>query len=95
MNFGQALESLKRGAKVAREGWNGNGMFIYYVEGTKVKSSQLRGAALDHVGYLGEGDDPEVVINGHIDMKCADGSITVGWNPSQTDMQAEDWEMVE
>lgn len=28
MNFGQALEALKDGNKVAREGWNGKGMWI-------------------------------------------------------------------
>lgn len=28
MNFGQALESLKLGHRVAREGWNGKGMWL-------------------------------------------------------------------
>ena len=28
MNFGQALEDLKIGARVARMGWNGKGIFI-------------------------------------------------------------------
>ena len=28
MNFGQAIEALKAGQKVAREGWNGKGIFI-------------------------------------------------------------------
>lgn len=28
MNFGQALEALKLGRRVAREGWNGKGMWI-------------------------------------------------------------------
>jgi Protein of unknown function (DUF2829) len=27
MNFGQAIEVLKKGGKVARKGWNGKGMF--------------------------------------------------------------------
>ncbi|MTO24509.1 DUF2829 domain-containing protein, partial [Turicibacter sanguinis] len=31
MNFGQVLELLKQGKKVARRGWNGKGMFLYYV----------------------------------------------------------------
>lgn len=31
MNFGKALENLKEGKKVQRQGWNGKGMFIYYV----------------------------------------------------------------
>lgn len=28
MNFGQAIEALKKGKKVAREGWNGKGMWL-------------------------------------------------------------------
>lgn len=28
LNFGQALEHLQAGARVAREGWNGKGMWI-------------------------------------------------------------------
>lgn len=28
MNFGQALESLKLGSKVQRDGWNGKGMWV-------------------------------------------------------------------
>ena len=30
MNFGQAIEALKNGKKVARVGWNGKGMFFVY-----------------------------------------------------------------
>ena len=28
MNFGEAIEALKRGDHVAREGWNGKGMWL-------------------------------------------------------------------
>ena len=28
MNFGQALEELKNGRKIARQGWNGKGMWL-------------------------------------------------------------------
>jgi hypothetical protein len=28
LNFGQAIEALKDGKKVARQGWNGKGMWI-------------------------------------------------------------------
>lgn len=33
MNFGQAVEALKQGEKVARNGWNGKGMFVVYQKG--------------------------------------------------------------
>lgn len=29
LNFGLALEAIKKGEKVARKGWNGKGMYIY------------------------------------------------------------------
>lgn len=28
MNFGKAIEALKKGKKVARKGWNGKGMWL-------------------------------------------------------------------
>lgn len=31
MNFGKAIEELKNGKKVAREGWNGKGMWLVLV----------------------------------------------------------------
>lgn len=33
MDFGKALELLKKGQKVARKGWNGRGMFVVYQKG--------------------------------------------------------------
>ena len=35
MTFGQALEALKEGKRVARSGWNGKGMFLLYVPSEK------------------------------------------------------------
>lgn len=29
INFGLAIEAMKKGMKVARDGWNGKGMYIY------------------------------------------------------------------
>jgi len=30
-DFGQAIKALKEGHRVARTGWNGKGMFLWYV----------------------------------------------------------------
>lgn len=95
MNFGQALEYLKAGRKVARKGWNGKGMFIYLVKGTTIPYINLRNEAAEALAHTPANEDNTVVINSHIDMKAADGSIVVGWLASQTDMLAEDWEIVE
>jgi hypothetical protein len=35
MNFGNAIEYLKMGDRLARNGWNGKGMFLFLVPGTQ------------------------------------------------------------
>lgn len=87
MNFGQAIEALKEGKKVSRAGWNGKGMFLFLVPGSKfiVNRPPL-------LGIYPEGT--EVDYCPHIDMKTADEKV-VPWLASQTDVLAEDWGIVE
>jgi len=91
MTFGLAIEAMKMGHKVARKGWNGKGMFVYIVKGTKIPSKALRGETAQHCGVM---DGGHRCICSHIDMKAADESIVVGWLASQTDILAEDWKIV-
>lgn len=90
MNFGQAIKALKAGSKVARAGWNGKGMFLVFVPGSHIRAYQ--GTAYDRDGIVD--DMGEVTINPHIDMKTATGEMQPGWLASQTDMLAEDWDLV-
>ena len=87
MNFGSALQALKNGQKVAREGWNGKGMFLFLVPGSVFKVNR---APL--LGIYPEGT--EINYRPHIDMKTVDGEI-VPWVASQTDLLADDWCIVE
>jgi Protein of unknown function (DUF2829) len=87
LNFGNALDLLKTGKKVAREGWNGKGMFLFLVSGSTFKVNR---APL--LGIYPEGT--EINYCPHIDMKTADGSI-VPWLASQTDVLADDWAEVQ
>ena len=41
VNFGQALEALKKGKKVTREGWNGKGMYLQYVPAKDFEFSEM------------------------------------------------------
>lgn len=86
MTFGMALEALKVGQKVARKGWNGKGMFLFLVPGSTFKVNRK-----PLLGIYPEGT--EINYCPHIDMKTADGKI-VPWLASQTDVLAEDWEIV-
>lgn len=86
MNFGQALEALKQGEKVARNGWNGKGMFLFLVPGSKFEVNRP-----PLLGIYPEGT--MISYHAHVDMKTAQGDI-VPWLCSQTDMLAEDWEIL-
>ncbi|WP_103110713.1 DUF2829 domain-containing protein [Brevibacillus reuszeri] len=81
MNFGQAIEELKMGKKVARAGWNGKGMWLTYVLAWSYNpSGSVASLGLEKLPWIG--------------MKTADDKF-VPWLASQTDMLAEDWEVVE
>lgn len=88
LTFGQAIEALKEGKKVARSGWNGKGMFVYLQKGFELKEP-ARNEILAQ--YQLENSNQPVTLCSHIDMKAADGSIVIGWLASQTDLLAEDW----
>lgn len=89
-DFGWALNALRKGKAVARKGWNGKGMFLVFQPGSEVPGNMMRNEPAKK--FYG---DSTVKICGHIDMKAADGTYVVGWLASQTDMLAEDWEVVE
>lgn len=80
MNFGSALEALKRGDKVARAGWNGKGIFLELQ--TPDESSKMTQPYI-YIDTLGlQTNNP----------KAPKGRVP--WLASQTDMLAEDWEVV-
>ena len=87
LDFSEALKELKNGKKVARSGWNGKGMFLFLVNGSTFKVNR---APL--LGIYPEGT--EIKHHAHVDMKTADGMV-VPWLCSQTDMLADDWNIVD
>ncbi|MGL5733754.1 MAG: DUF2829 domain-containing protein [Beijerinckiaceae bacterium] len=86
MDFSKALELIKEGQRVQREGWNGKGMFIFLVNGSNfiVNREPL-------LSIMGEGTI--VTYCPHIDMKTADNKV-VPWLASQTDIMANDWQVL-
>ena len=90
--FGQAIAALKRGWKVAREGWNGKGMWLWLKSETMVKSEWCHDQALKEIADKNGG---EIYAGGCICLKTAQNTIQSGWNPSQQDVLANDWVLVE
>ena len=89
MNFGKAIEELKLGNKVSRQGWNGKGMFLalaypHYADGRKSSS----------IEFNHKFKDVESSLANFIVMKTADNKL-IPWLASQTDVLAEDWGTVE
>ena len=92
-SFGDAINFLKAGKKVARKGWNGKGMFLVLCPGSEVPADHMRVKPVKKFYQL-EGRT-SVIIAPHIDLKAADGTYVTGWLASQTDMLADDWFTVE
>jgi len=86
VNFSEALIHIKAGRRLAREGWNGKGMFVFLVPGSEFKVNRE-----PLLSMLGEGT--VVQYHAHIDMKTQQGYI-VPWVVSQADLLADDWGVV-
>jgi hypothetical protein len=85
--FGLAIEAVKKGAKIERAGWNGKGMFVYYVPAAAYPAQT--GVAKS---YFGVG--AHVPYNAYLALKTADDAVST-WVPSISDVLAEDWVIVE
>lgn len=88
LNFGDAIKALKDGKKVAREGWNGKGMFLWLKPAAIIKSEWCKDPLLKEIVDANGGETEAL---GTICMKTADNKILTGWLASQTDMLSDDW----
>ena len=83
MNFGEALEHLKIGLKVAREGWNGKNQYIELATNISYKNADKKIINVNH----------ETMGNKAIAFVGTSG-VQLGWLASQADMLSEDWVIV-
>lgn len=83
MTFSEALDFLKDGYKVRRSGWNGKDQYLEI--GTAISYTTANGTIM----YASNADigSKAIVFNGT-------RGTQVGWLASQSDMLAEDWEIV-
>ena len=82
VSYSKALKALKKGARIARAGWNGKGMYLVHFSPVAHNSVMLR-------IYDVEGGT-EYPLLPFILMKTADDCY-VPWLASQTDMLEDDW----
>lgn len=91
-NFGQAIEALKEGKRVARQGWNGKGMFIFRQVPSEIneeivpKMQSLPQSVKDEFARRGGGIsylNQMAIVNQNNQIN--------GWVPSSSDTLGEDW----
>ena len=92
LNFGQAIEALKEGKRVARKGWNKEGMFIFRQVPSEIdedivsKMQSLPQSVKDEFARRGG----SIRYKNQIALAHSCNTIT-GWTASPSDVFEEDW----
>lgn len=92
--FGRAMRCLKLGDRIARAEWAAAGdSWVCLGAG----NSAVRAADLwnQHVRQVAMNNGGMAEVLPYLVMKTADDKIQMGWTPSQADMLAEDWLVVQ
>lgn len=82
-DFGKAIQLLKDGKKVQRNGWNGKNQYIELATNISYKNISKEIINAEH----------EAIGNKAIAFVGTSG-VQLGWLASQADMLAEDWKIV-
>lgn len=83
-DFGRAIQLLKQGKKLQREGWNGKNQYIELATCISYKNPKGEIINAEH----------DAIGNKAIAFVGTSG-VQLGWLASQSDMLAEDWKIVE
>lgn len=84
MDFGKALQALKEGKRVAREGWNGKNQYIELATNVSYKNPD---GLIINVNHNAMGNKAIAFVG--------TSGVQLGWLASQSDMLSEDWKVVE
>lgn len=83
-DFGKAIQYLKEGKRLQRQGWNGKKQYIELATNISYKNANDEIINVEH----------DAIGNKAIAFVGTSG-IQLGWLASQADMLAEDWKIVE
>lgn len=84
MNFGLAIEAMKKGKKCRRAGWNGKNQHIELASAISYTSPAGTIVNAEHAA-----------IGNKAIAFCGTSGVQMGWLASQADMLADDWEIVD
>ena len=80
--FGDAIEMVKHGERMCREGWNGKRQYIELATCISYKNASGETVNVEH----------DAIGNAAVAFVGTSG-VQLGWLASQADMLAEDWEV--
>lgn len=83
MDFGKAIQLLKAGQRVQRQGWNGKNQYIELATSISYKNANNEIVNAEH----------DAIGNKAIAFVGTSG-VQLGWLASQADILAEDWKIV-
>lgn len=84
MDFGQAIEEVKRGKKIARKGWNGKEQYVELATNVSYKSPN---GTVTNVNHKDMGNKALAFVG--------TSGVQLGWLASQADMLSEDWQTID
>ncbi|PZU80669.1 MAG: hypothetical protein DI528_22240 [Shinella sp.] len=95
LTFGQALTAIETGRRVARAIWMDAGAFVFLNKGSMPQLPK-HGRVWAMPETLFEPADAGTTIRlPNLNMRCPDGTTLTGWAPSQNEIFARDWKIVE
>ena len=83
MFFGEAVQSLKNGKKVARKNWK-DGEYVILADDISFHTD----------ADIGDLQGKNCMTDDCCCLRTCDTIFPTGWPPTQTDMLSEDWEIV-
>lgn len=97
MPFGHAIEAARQGHKIARAGWNGKNMFVVVMPALNLPpfNTQDTNRKVNDRTAKFIGEDAPLNCVPYFAMYAANKDWVPGWLASQTDMLADDWQIVE
>lgn len=83
LSFGLAIEAVKKGMKIARRGWNGKGQYVELAFAISYAGPDGKTVNANH----------DAIGNKALAFVGTSG-VQLGWVATQSDLLAEDWEVV-
>ena len=97
--FGEAIAEVKKGKMIARDGWNGKGLFVFMQVPSEIgkeivpKMQSLPQAVKDEFVRRFEDENEQISSIFYNDQLALvnTSNLISGWSPSTNDAMAEDW----